>query len=356
MVAFHHRPCLLITPPNPCLRSSESNLESQTDLGSSHVEFVQKLVAQNGDVANNPPASVEEERSRCQDEQNGVQPKSISPSRRSPPRGTRGCGQGNRPVRIHGFRSIRREKKVNRYSPLLADLRVREFITETRAMASAQPVSVLEEVAMEEVLPDSTTQNQSDGMEGEGPTAPRVELKEKQTSKGFNFSRAINGNMGKANTSGNKAASPKEQVQTNNRFAVLEEIPKVNPDPDVAVSGGCPTNMEVEMDLGRVLPDSITRGLSGNKDKYARLSDEQKSAIMWYIKVTHAVPQIVANAWSMVELEYFTDQCHRLGYEPDFLLVDDESFLEDYTLEETLQEISLLLLLIVSWIPKRRLF
>ncbi|KAL8245669.1 hypothetical protein R6Q59_006885 [Mikania micrantha] len=49
------------------------------------------------------------------------------------------------------------------------------------------------------------------------------------------------------------------------------------------------------------------------------------------------LPEIVANVWESIELDYFTDQCHRLDLDPEFLVVDDESFLEDYLLEESLQ-------------------
>ncbi|KAD0708994.1 hypothetical protein E3N88_43819 [Mikania micrantha] len=69
-------------------------------------------------------------------------------SSRSPPKspGRRLYGNARKaknPVHIQGFRGIRKERRSTRYSPLLSDLRVKEFLHETAAINPHQlPVSI----------------------------------------------------------------------------------------------------------------------------------------------------------------------------------------------------------------------
>ncbi|KAL8265586.1 hypothetical protein R6Q59_023717 [Mikania micrantha] len=92
-------------------------------------------------------------------------------------------------------------------------------------------------------------------------------------------------------------------------------------------------NKEVDMDLGRILPDSILGSSSGAGSSVCNLSEYKKSVIMGYINGTKAVPALVANSWDEEQLNYFTDQCIRFGFAPDYLVVDNESFLEDNLLD-----------------------
>ncbi|KAD3338668.1 hypothetical protein E3N88_34189 [Mikania micrantha] len=192
-----------------------------------------------------------------------------------------------------------------------------------------------------EVVQNSVQGAVGNGSGKGGPKLVNGVQKGKPTEGGFNFQRAVKGNKGKpkANAPSVPAQVGTPAVQVANRFGALGvdvEMDQISGKNDSL--GGCSLNKEQEIELGRVLPTSISKGPTKTPDKYGSLSDKQKSIIMRYIKVTHTVPQIVANSWGLGESEYFLDQCHRLGYDPDLLLVDDESFLEDYLLEESLQD------------------
>ncbi|KAD5317957.1 hypothetical protein E3N88_17903 [Mikania micrantha] len=92
-----------------------------------------------------------------------------------------------------------------------------------------------------------------------------------------------------------------------------------------AVNGG----REVDMDPSRVLPEPILEFSPRIDLAPSNLSEYRKSVIMGYINGTAAVPNMVANAWSLKEWSYFQNQCTRMGFEPEYLVVDDESFMED---------------------------
>ncbi|KAD6118966.1 hypothetical protein E3N88_10237 [Mikania micrantha] len=102
------------------------------------------------------------------------------------------------------------------------------------------------------------------------------------------------------------------------------------------VAGACSINKKHDVEIGRELPATISGGPSTNAVRFSSLSDKQKASILGYIKVTHAVPKMVANAWSLLEWDYFKDQCNRLDLDPEFLVVDDDSFMDDYLLEDNI--------------------
>ncbi|KAD5802918.1 hypothetical protein E3N88_14278 [Mikania micrantha] len=212
------------------------------------------------------------------------------------------------------------------------------------------------------IMADQTHGN----MKGDKSKPIEIEGEQFIQGMGFDFSKALGGaavkpkpsQKGKVNDLVQATPTKGSNVAIHNRFEGLdaaamdldgngEDSTHSTPLSTLAAEGGveklnqnlgsngspeeCSMNKEQEIDLGRVLPSSITKGPITTPDKYGSLS------VMGFIKVTHAVPQIVANSWSLGESEYFMNQCHLMGYDPDFLLVDDESFLEDYLLEESLQ-------------------
>ncbi|KAL8265444.1 hypothetical protein R6Q59_023574 [Mikania micrantha] len=95
----------------------------------------------------------------------------------------------------------------------------------------------------------------------------------------------------------------------------------------------CTISREEDMDIGSTLPDSVMEPAPVNSQENISLSEYRKSVIMGYINGTVAVPNLVANAWSTAEWIYFQNQCIRMGYEPEYLIVDDEVFMEDNLLD-----------------------
>ncbi|KAL8269140.1 hypothetical protein R6Q59_002938, partial [Mikania micrantha] len=163
-----------------------------------------------------------------------------------------------------------------------------------------------------------------------------LKVKDNNKNKGFNFTRAVNGSKGKTTAGEAKTSHAKDQekLEVNNRFAVLEEQLELYHGSVMAVNESCPTNMEMEMDLGRILPSSILTELPPLGTRNYNISNIQKSKILVYITAIKAVPEMVANTWNSDEWEYFADQCHMRDYDPELLVVDDDNFMEDNLIVE----------------------
>ncbi|KAD4889475.1 hypothetical protein E3N88_21548 [Mikania micrantha] len=403
-----------------------------------------------------------------------------------------GNHKGNSGVQVVGFRGIRRGKRTWRHSPMLSDLRVREFFRETQQMADAQPVSTLaaqgtvpttsisapigtlpadghctaggqtqvsvnlaskpvdtplnpdvhdipSEVSMGEAENSSPPVEEKDGnpvlpnqggsplggqegvkdMAGEkhldkpvprggnssagkdwdhqdgfvqvnrgkkgkagatnstqgvaangngggmthkpkqggievgngkgGTNMSKEEPIKQSKGMGFNFQRAVNGDKGKAKVIASQVTtrSGTKKAQAANRFVVLEEVMDV--DQGLVRDGseeGYTINKEQdillnkEVDLGCGLPNVGSGVPSPSNENLGSLTAKQRAAILGFIKVTHAVPKSVANAWDMAELEFFAVQCEILDLDPEMLVVDDEAFLEDYLMGDTMLDLT----------------
>ncbi|KAD6795254.1 hypothetical protein E3N88_06150 [Mikania micrantha] len=123
----------------------------------------------------------------------------------------------------------------------------------------------------------------------------------------------------------------REDISIGNRFTVLEPASDGGDGSDDSAKDGeymrddmcqdipstsgtvCTVNTEVDIELGRVLPDSIVNPAPNTETVAVNLSEYKKSVIMGYINGTGAVPALVANAWSSEEWVYFQNQCY-LGY------------------------------------------
>ncbi|KAL8240011.1 hypothetical protein R6Q59_013366 [Mikania micrantha] len=109
-------------------------------------------------------------------------------------------------------------------------------------------------------------------------------------------------------------------------------------------TGVCMENKEQEMDVGRVLPGSLTGGCilpdsffdasSSSQPAANGPSEYKRTLISDYITVANAVPLMVANAWDSAEWNYFAVQCQCRALVTDYVVVDDDSFLEDYLLDD----------------------
>ncbi|KAL8256664.1 hypothetical protein R6Q59_031731 [Mikania micrantha] len=110
----------------------------------------------------------------------------------------------------------------------------------------------------------------------------------------------------------------------------MEVVGQGKPNPKVPT---CTMSKEVDMDIGTNIPDSVMEHAPGDNLENTSISEYKKSVIMGYINGTTAVPKLVANAWSTAEWIYFQNQCTRMGYEPEYLVVDDEDFMEDNLLD-----------------------
>ncbi|KAD2804987.1 hypothetical protein E3N88_38364 [Mikania micrantha] len=321
-------------------------------------------------------------------------------------------------VRVPVVGGAHRDKKKVRFSPLLSDLRVKEFVHATTIMLKDKPLALQEhrfqkhegshvvatssagDMEVENnALNDSQAtvsfangrlkETQSSEISGlnnseihpkSGPQAnkdksktPASTSKEGDKGKdkaktdggipnsnnkkgGFDFSKAVNGDKGKVKQNQASVLKSKEGkgVSLGNRFTVLEEaniqpdgsqgaVGKEVVDLDVVGQGEpsssvptCTMSKEVDMvhmDIGLSLPDSVMETATGNNQEIGSLSEYKKSVIMGYINGTAAVPNLVANAWSTAEWIYFQNQCTRMGYEPEYLIVDDEAFMEDNLLD-----------------------
>ncbi|KAL8265620.1 hypothetical protein R6Q59_002964 [Mikania micrantha] len=209
-----------------------------------------------------------------------------------------GNHRGSNGVKFRHLRSIRKEKNSRRYSPLLSDLRVREFLRETQAMAGAPPVSAR--------------------VDQSGP-APTI----------------LHGLQGSATQGhGNLLQQPPQPpfVEVIMTEADTSMSCNINTEHDILLNK--------EIDLGVVEPTPIIVDPNPTPMQTDALSAKQKAAILGFIKVTHAVPKTVANAWDMAELEFFSAQCEALDLDPDMLLVDDDSFLEDYLMGDSMLDLS----------------
>ncbi|KAL8266923.1 hypothetical protein R6Q59_004267 [Mikania micrantha] len=95
------------------------------------------------------------------------------------------------------------------------------------------------------------------------------------------------------------------------------------------------------MDISCHLPDSIMEHTDLPVPGDNNLSDYKKSVFLGYLNGTAAVPTLVTNGWSQVEWNFFNNQCMRMGYEPDYVVKDVESFMEDNLLDiQSVQPIS----------------
>ncbi|KAL8260640.1 hypothetical protein R6Q59_028593 [Mikania micrantha] len=173
--------------------------------------------------------------------------------------------------------------------------------------------------------------------------------KGKQKQVGFDFSKDVNGGNSKVTSKGNPKDNRRdiEGIPLGNSFTGLERneeggkgsevLPMSGKDGDsVIILGGpstsvpeCTTSREVEMDLGRILPASVLNSISGAAPATNNISEYKKSRISGYITHTKDVPTMIANSWDMDEWNFFTNQCAQMGYEPDNLIVDNASFMED---------------------------
>ncbi|KAL8241467.1 hypothetical protein R6Q59_014821 [Mikania micrantha] len=92
----------------------------------------------------------------------------------------------------------------------------------------------------------------------------------------------------------------------------------------------------MEIDVGRVLPASVSGGGGRDKKKTRnyKLSNAQKSMILGYITITKSVPQMVADAWDSDEWNYFSDQCYLRDLDPDYVIFDNDEFMDDKLMVE----------------------
>ncbi|KAC9430409.1 hypothetical protein E3N88_45857 [Mikania micrantha] len=276
----------------------------------------------------------------------------------------------------------RQDKKKVRFSPLLSDHRVKNFVQETVNMLKDKPLALQDHrfqeneksaaVAVDSIgamevdpsVPQSTQVrlNDSPGLDSEGskdsePAAkavciqqPSVEGKKgdnlefvavtrgksvmaqpktvesiskdmgakgqgkdkaksdggqpKNNKKqgGFDFSRAVNGGKGKMKQSQSAVdASAIDGVYL--RDDMCQDTP--------STSGNvCAVNTEADIELGRVLPDTIVN------------------------PAPHTAP-------AAVNLSEYKKSCCRLGFVPDHLVVDDESFMEDNLLDAKMAALGL---------------
>ncbi|KAC9430410.1 hypothetical protein E3N88_45858 [Mikania micrantha] len=199
----------------------------------------------------------------------------------------------------------------------------------------------------------SSTSGEAVGQGKHNPKRAAVQAKGNKNKGGFDVSRAVNGDRGKGKQNqfpGCKSLGT-EDIPLGNRFSALDKsnegdtasmsLDNMDETPVTVIEQcennpivlECPMNKEVDMDLGRILPDSILGSSSGAGSSVCNLSEYKKSVIMGYINGTKAVPALVANSWDEEQLNYFTDQCIRFGFAPDYLVVDNESFLEDNLLD-----------------------
>ncbi|KAD4180538.1 hypothetical protein E3N88_29129 [Mikania micrantha] len=304
----------------------------------------------------------------------------------------------------------RQDKKKVRFSPLLSDHRVKNFVQETVNMLKDKPLALQDHrfqeneksaaVAVDSIgamevdpsVPQSTQVrlNDSPGLDSEGskdsePAAkavciqqPSVEGKKgdnlefvavtrgksvmaqpktvesiskdmgakgqgkdkaksdggqpKNNKKqgGFDFSRAVNGGKGKMKQSQSAVGNPKGRVDISmgKRFTILEPATDGGDESDASAIDGvylrddmcqdtpstsgnvCAVNTEADIELGRVLPDTIVN------------------------PAPHTAP-------AAVNLSEYKKSCCRLGFVPDHLVVDDESFMEDNLLDAKMAALGL---------------
>ncbi|KAL8241470.1 hypothetical protein R6Q59_014824 [Mikania micrantha] len=229
----------------------------------------------------------------------------ISPRER---RYTRSSIRKGGVARPHGAGRVRRDKKKVRFSPLLSDLRVKEFMLETAAKLKEKPLATEEHRFILPRVVDSG-QHQPVGAMEVDPNSVGIQLGNRFTSLEEN-EEGDKGSQGSGN-SGQVVGSVVEQGGPSLR------VPE------------CLLSKEVDMDVGRILPASVTTPVSRAAPANNNLSDYKKNRILGYINHTKGVRTLIANAWDTDEWNFFNDQCIYMGYEPDYLVVDTEDYMED---------------------------
>ncbi|KAD5961641.1 hypothetical protein E3N88_13114 [Mikania micrantha] len=198
----------------------------------------------------------------------------------------------------------------------------------------------------------SNSRAEDKGQQKELPKGVGGSLREGKIRGGFDFSRAVNGDKGKgkgkATVLENKESAG---ITTGNRYSALGttidgeaegsnvDRMEVTPGQENGLNGQsvcvpeCSMNKEVEVDLGRILPASIIDSILGAGPQPSNLSEYKKSVILGYINSTKGVPTMVANSGDEDQWNFFTDQCIRQGLQPDYLVLDNASFMEDNLLD-----------------------
>ncbi|KAD7480533.1 hypothetical protein E3N88_03669 [Mikania micrantha] len=199
--------------------------------------------------------------------------------------------------------------------------------------------------------PNEMGQKGSKGMHTAAKQNPS-NLKQKSKGMGFDFSKALKGAAFTPSPSKSKhidQPTPTSGSPFTTCFKGLEDsgmdldgrrdvtVQTALPNSSsglVEVGEQCTTNMQVEHPICRVLPDSLFDSSSTGQQAANGLSEYKRTTISDYITVTNAVPMMVANAWDSAEWIYFAVQCHCRELDPDYVVVDDDSFIEDYLLDD----------------------
>ncbi|KAL8266921.1 hypothetical protein R6Q59_004265 [Mikania micrantha] len=104
---------------------------------------------------------------------------------------------------------------------------------------------------------------------------------------GFNFSRAVDGGRGKASSITKDKDIQPQAIETNNRFAALEDPMGVDDSGGEKEAGSCSLNKEAVLDVGRILPRSITNPrVHTTRPPDGVVSAQQKNRILEYINIT----------------------------------------------------------------------
>ncbi|KAI3804194.1 hypothetical protein L1987_32368 [Smallanthus sonchifolius] len=188
----------------------------------------------------------------------------------------------------------------------------------------------------------------------------------KKVSKGFNFARAVQGDVGSksqhsstVNMISKTAATPKPiDLVTPNRFSVLD-IPNsikhnkligVQDDlypPDQVLEEGvdvdsnkaicsnkfvCQLNRE-HVDGSRILPGSILsppkQAGESSRGKSYGISDKQKKDIADRLKNAGSIKVDIVDQWCPGQWDYFNDLCTLMGLDPDYCIEDVDSDTEN---------------------------
>ncbi|KAI3688436.1 hypothetical protein L1987_82151 [Smallanthus sonchifolius] len=215
------------------------------------------------------------------------------------------------------------------------------------------------------ITPDTTRDANRAGVN----KSPTVDLNAtKKTSKGFNFTRAIQGDLGrKSQQPVPSVLSPKNAVPPNpidlvssNRFSVLD-IPnsiKLNKlievqddlyppdqgredDMDLEINKSkCDDNVVCQLNRehiegSRILPESILSPpkQSGNssRGKSYGIPDEQKKDIADRLKKSGCIKVDIVDQWCPGQWDYFNDLCTLMGLDPDYCIEDVDSDTENGT-------------------------
>ncbi|KAI3773236.1 hypothetical protein L1987_47760 [Smallanthus sonchifolius] len=190
----------------------------------------------------------------------------------------------------------------------------------------------------------------------------------KKVSKGFNFTRAVQGDVGSKRQqpapvamSSKSAAIPKPaDLVSSNRFSVLD-IPnsiKYNKligilddlyPPDQGLEEGmdleinkancsnkfvCQLNRE-HVDGSRILPESILspskQAGESSRGKFYGIPDKQKKDIANRLKDSGSIKADIVDQWCPGQWDYFNDLCTLMGLDPDYCIEDVDSDTENGT-------------------------